>query len=142
MLLAIHTYVNRRFEAFIPPTCFLADSSSKCPQKLDALMGCEVTEMDVKLLSPLCLGHVSRQPANDAFIFRGAIHWSARGTISIADESRTPARESAGENSLPWIHQPARPRTNHVRLKYRLPHAPLCAKIPEVDLTQHGWRRE
>jgi len=91
MLLAIHTYVNRRFEAFIPPTCFLADSSSKCPQKLDALMGCEVTEMDVKLLSPLCLGHVSRQPANDAFIFRGAIHWSARGTISIADESRTPA---------------------------------------------------
>src|SRR5271168_1325610 len=96
MLLAIHIYVNRRFEAFIPPTCFLADLSSKCPQKLDALTGCEVTEMDVKLSSPGCLGHVSRQPANDASIFRGATHRFARTTVSIAGELRSPAAGLSG----------------------------------------------
>jgi len=114
MLLAIHIYVNRRFEAFIPPTCFLADSSSKCPQKLDALMGCEVTEMDVKLLSPLCLGHVSRQPANDAFIFRGAIHWFARTTVSIAGESRTPAA-GVSRRELPSLDSSASETKNEPR---------------------------
>jgi len=77
-------------------------------------MGCEVTEMDVKLLSPLCLGHVSRQPANDAFIFRGAIHWSARGTISIADESRTPAA-GVSRRELPSLDSSASETKNEPR---------------------------